>query len=47
MPRENKILKVGDRAPPFVLRSSEGQEIRLSDMRGPKVVVLVFFRGTW
>ena len=47
MPRENKMLQVGDSAPPFVLRSSEGQEIRLADLHGSKAVVLVFLRGSW
>lgn len=36
-------LKVGDEAPDFVLPSTIGKEIRLSEFRGSKVVVLAFF----
>lgn len=47
MPRANKLIKVGDSAPLFELRSSNGQEIRLAELRASKVVLLVFLRGTW
>lgn len=47
MPRENTVMRVGDRAPPFALRSSEGREIRLADICKANAVILVFFRGTW
>lgn len=36
-------LKVGDTAPEFSLPSSMGKEIKLSDYKGKKVVVLSFF----
>ncbi|HOK47344.1 MAG TPA: redoxin domain-containing protein [Bryobacteraceae bacterium] len=36
-------LKVGDMAPDFSLRSTTGQEVRLSDFRGKRNVVLAFF----
>ncbi len=36
-------LKVGDLAPDFVLPATTGKEIRLSDFRGQKVVILAFF----
>jgi cytochrome oxidase Cu insertion factor (SCO1/SenC/PrrC family) len=36
-------LKVGDRAPDFELRDTEGQTVRLSDFRGKKNVVLAFY----
>lgn len=42
-------LKVGDTAPDFVLKSSEKQDVRLSDYRGKNVVLLFFplaFTGT-
>ncbi len=36
---------VGTVAPDFALATLEGQEVRLSDYRGHKHVVLVFLRG--
>ena len=36
-------LKVGDRAPDFVLTDTEGQTVKLSDFRGKKNVVLAFY----
>lgn len=36
-------LKVGDPAPDFTLRSTDGKEVRLSDYRGKQNVVLAFF----
>lgn len=36
-------LKVGDMAPDFALPATTGQEIRLSDFRGQKAVILAFF----
>jgi peroxiredoxin len=35
-------LKVGDMAPDFTLRSTDGKQIKLSEQRG-KTVVLAFF----
>jgi len=34
---------VGDRAPDFALRTGEGGEFRLSDLRGRRAVVLYFY----
>ncbi len=39
---ESKTLKVGDVAPDFTLKTAEGKEWRLSDLRGKKNVVLAF-----
>ena len=39
---ETKTLKVGDVAPDFTLRAHDGSEIKLSALRG-KRVVLAFF----
>lgn len=36
-------LKVGDEAPDFTLRSSQGGNVKLSDFRGKNVVVLAFY----
>ena len=35
-------LKVGDLAPDFTLRSTDGGQVRLSDYRGKKVVLAFF-----
>ena len=36
-------LKVGDMAPDFKLTDTTGKEVRLSDLRGKKNVVLAFY----
>ena len=36
-------LKVGDQAPDFMLTDTSGQQIKLSDFRGKKNVVLAFY----
>jgi len=36
-------LKVGDTAPDFVLRDTTGNDVKLSDFRGKKNVVLAFY----
>jgi mycoredoxin-dependent peroxiredoxin len=36
-------IQVGDEAPDFELRDQHGQPVRLSDYRGKKAVVLVFY----
>lgn len=40
-------LAVGDMAPDFTLNSFRGDVITLSDYRGEKAVLLVFYRGHW
>ena len=40
-------VKVGQAAPDFTLENVEGQAVKLSDFRGKKAVVLVFYRGYW
>ncbi len=36
-------LKVGEPAPDFTLRDTEGKEVKLSDFKGKKNVVLAFY----
>lgn len=36
-------LKAGDEAPDFTLKDTAGKEVKLSDFRGKKNVVLAFF----
>jgi peroxiredoxin len=36
-------LKVGDEAPDFTLKDTAGKDVKLSDFRGKKNVVLAFF----
>jgi len=38
---------VGQPAPDFTLEDMDGKNITLSDLRGKKTVVLVFYRGFW
>jgi cytochrome oxidase Cu insertion factor (SCO1/SenC/PrrC family) len=40
-------VKVGQAAPDFTLEDMTGRRISLSDFRGNKNVVLVFYRGHW
>jgi cytochrome oxidase Cu insertion factor (SCO1/SenC/PrrC family) len=40
-------VKVGQPAPDFTLEDSDGKNVTLSDYRGKKNVVLVFYRGHW
>jgi len=40
-------LQVGDPAPDFTLPAFEGDPVTLSDYRGEKTVLLVFYRGHW
>ena len=40
-------VRVGQEAPDFKLGAPDGSQHRLSDLRGQKIVVLIFFRGVW
>ena len=42
-----KRVQVGEVAPDFTLRTPDGSSHRLSELRGRKTLVLIFFRGTW
>ena len=41
------IIKTGQFAPDFVLKSHLGTQVRLSDFRGKRNVVLAFFPLAW
>ena len=47
VPLGGSTLVVGQPAPDFALPDAAGQTVRLSDFRGQKPVVLVFYRGYW
>jgi peroxiredoxin len=36
-------LKVGDKAPDFTMKSTDWKDVKLSDFRGKKSVVLAFY----
>ena len=40
-------VKVGEPAPDFTLENMYGKLVSLSEFRGKKSVVLVFYRGQW
>jgi cytochrome oxidase Cu insertion factor (SCO1/SenC/PrrC family) len=40
-------VKVGQPAPDFTLENMDERRVSLSDFRGKKSVVLVFYRGYW
>jgi cytochrome oxidase Cu insertion factor (SCO1/SenC/PrrC family) len=40
-------IKIGEPAPDFTLQKQDGRNVSLSDYRGQRNVVLVFYRGHW
>jgi len=42
-PAQHTHLKVGDEAPDFTLKDNNNKDVKLSDFRGKKAVVLAFF----
>jgi cytochrome oxidase Cu insertion factor (SCO1/SenC/PrrC family) len=46
-PTDLNRIKVGQAAPDFTLEAVDGKPVALSDFRGKKNVVLVFYRGFW
>jgi hypothetical protein len=46
-PRDLERVKVGEPAPDFTLENKSRQAVTLSDFRGEKHVLLVFYRGHW
>ena len=41
------VVKVGDNAPDFTLKNTEGQDVSLSKLLDDGPVVLTFYRGKW
>ena len=46
-PTDLERIKVGDLAPDFTLEAENGNPVTLSQFRGKKDVILVFYRGHW
>jgi cytochrome oxidase Cu insertion factor (SCO1/SenC/PrrC family) len=46
-PTDLDRIRVGQPAPDFTLENIDGKQVSLSDFRGKKSVVLVFYRGQW
>ena len=47
VPRKNRVLRVGDKAPDFTLPdASTGKMVSLDDLLG-KPIMVFFGRGTW
>lgn len=46
-PSDLNRVNVGDEAPDFALEKEAGKPVTLSEYRGKKTVVLVFYRGYW
>jgi cytochrome oxidase Cu insertion factor (SCO1/SenC/PrrC family) len=46
-PLDTTRVAVGTIAPDFTLESKDGGTVTLSQFRGKKTVVLVFYRGHW
>ncbi len=46
-PTDLERVKVGGKAPDFMLEDVDGRQMSLSDFRGKQHVVLVFYRGYW
>lgn len=43
----DRVLKKGDRAPDFTLKSSDGEDVSLAGLLVKGPVVLAFYRGHW
>jgi cytochrome oxidase Cu insertion factor (SCO1/SenC/PrrC family) len=46
-PTDLDRIKVGMAAPDFTLEAIDGRRVSLSEFRGKKNIVLVFYRGQW
>lgn len=46
-PVEAERVAVGEVAPDFTLRAYQGGTVTLSEFRGQRDIILVFYRGHW
>lgn len=46
-PTDLERVKVGDPAPDFTLEDENGKPVTLSQFRGKRYMILVFYRGHW
>lgn len=46
-PTQAERVAVGDEAIDFTLQSIDGETYHLSDLRGEKNAIIIFFRGAW
>jgi hypothetical protein len=44
---EDRVLRVGDRAPAFELEAAHGSRLSLDSLIGRGPVILTFYRGRW
>ena len=47
LPLPTRALEVGDKAPDFLLHSTVGETVQLSDYQGKKHVLLFFFKAAF
>jgi len=43
----DRVIKIGDRLPPFALKNALGGDVRSSELLANGPLVLTVFRGTW
>jgi hypothetical protein len=43
----DRVIKVGDRLPPFALPNADGRAVRSADLLAQGPLVLTFYRGAW
>jgi hypothetical protein len=43
----DRVIKLGDRLPPFALKNAFGEEVRSPDLLANGPLVLTVFRGSW
>ena len=43
----DRVVKVGEKLPPFALPNAHGHAVRSTDLLASGPLVLTFFRGSW